>query len=755
MNMQANKPANKPIAVDAAKLKEALEMYGADDPTLIWGKDKAKEATQELQKCDCYPTVIKLLGGIKPSDLYRAMQSYYLWGAPLDAIAANFRAGFQDYRKAIDAAMPPVNSGLLLEELDKIKISGFGYDLSDDQSAGIGRMCGLPRYIVKRVFDLKRELGFEVNRAIEIARSKDYKQLTRENPFGYSAPKESDSAEETRSYIDRLKEDALSDCLVRYGLPDPEAKKTLSSTYVALVRAFRLYPDIRYDTVIEQFFLSENGEPFSLRKLCDRLNSDFFEQGWVKFATKKEVIREAMESVRQSKELSFDSRKTYFDSLSWSGTTEEALSFLTDELALKRMQVATAFESLLIANHFVGMTARVHVPGSSLQAILVLQGVGLCRKSSFWESIARNKFADLKPLVQKQILDPDEKRWLMLVKGKQMVLVDEMQQITKTEFNVDLLKNIISASSDGGVRMNGDSDETNPRSFGFVGCVNKQKFLPAGCAGEENFPLARRFMPVRTLATETNPIDTDWVEQNRDQVWAAANHLYKSGYNWLLSGAHWDTFREHIKLFIDTGETEEHITSWMVRGGEYGYKEGNRYTYSDLLKNIYGASAKRQDKEALTLWLKSPNAIEWGWITSKSKGITRYRGTRNAEGLRQELIEGESEVSREADSQTEAQSEIPVQPKDQAIAVEPHQPQLQPIPISENSRFWVGRFKEAGTNPIEIAKVLKSLQNRMKFDNPPDFENIREGLNGEWAVVRKLLDNRPKLAPDGYENILN
>ena len=185
MNMQANKPAVKPIAVDAAKLKEALEMYGAGDPTLSWGKGQDEEARQELQKCDCYGSVSNLLGGVTPFELHRAMQSYFLWGAPLDAIAANFRANFQDYKKAIAAAMLPVDSGLLMEELDKIKISGFGYDLSEDRSAEIGRSCGLPRYVVKRVFELKREFGFEVNRAIEIARSKDYKRLSNEDPFGY------------------------------------------------------------------------------------------------------------------------------------------------------------------------------------------------------------------------------------------------------------------------------------------------------------------------------------------------------------------------------------------------------------------------------------------------------------------------------------------------------------------------------------------------------------------------------------------
>ncbi len=209
----------------------------------------------------------------------------------------------------------------------------------------------------------------------------------------------------------------------------------------------------------------------------------------------------------------------YLRSLKWDGESR------LDELLIKYFG---AEESLYtresIRKTIVGAVARVFNPGCKFDLVLTLvsqqQGTG---KSSFFKALAGRWFSDTFMTVQ-------GKEALEQIQGAWVIEMAELSGIRKAE--VEAVKHFISKQEDMFRPAYARVAETFKRQCIFVATTNKSAFLkdPSG---------NRRFLPVDIhdiKLTNNNPLKKFLENQNEiDQVWAEAVHLYKQNETLYLS----------------------------------------------------------------------------------------------------------------------------------------------------------------------------------------------------------------------------
>jgi predicted P-loop ATPase/predicted RNA-binding Zn-ribbon protein involved in translation (DUF1610 family) len=260
---------------------------------------------------------------------------------------------------------------------------------------------------------------------------------------------------------------------------------------------------------------------------------------------------------------------------------------ILDNLAETLFGATEPIHQTIFRKTLISAVARVYEPGCKCESVTILlsprQGIN---KSRTWQTLfGREYFCDNVG----DISNKDEVAKLHRVWGCEW---SEFESITSKK-DVGKIKSFLSTSVDLIREPYGRKCEPIPRRAIIVGTTNRDDFLRDDTGN-------RRFNIIEVNKQE---IDIDWLKEHRDQIWAAAVHLYKQGENWWLTASEQKQSNEINEDFRDELPLEQEIadlvagkdkvtTRWII--GEIKSVETDRYADQDKVSRVISKVLTRQ-----------------------------------------------------------------------------------------------------------------------------------------------------------------
>lgn len=248
--------------------------------------------------------------------------------------------------------------------------------------------------------------------------------------------------------------------------------------------------------------------------------------------------RDAMEVL--SIKTSFHPVRDYLRSVKWDGKSRIDTLLVDYQGAEKSEYTATVTRKILVA-----AVARVFDPGVKFDHVLVLVGEQGLKKSTLISKLGQQWFTDSFSTIE-------GKESFEQLQGVWIVEIAELAGLAKAE--VEKIKHFISKRDDRYRVAFGRRTEKFPRQCVFFATTNKKDFLrdPTG---------DRRYWPTMVnITTPTKDVFSDLTQDEINQVWAEAMHLYKQGETLYLP--------EHmveIATAIQKEHTEEHPWTGVIQ----------------------------------------------------------------------------------------------------------------------------------------------------------------------------------------------
>jgi predicted P-loop ATPase len=221
----------------------------------------------------------------------------------------------------------------------------------------------------------------------------------------------------------------------------------------------------------------------------------------------------------RARECAFHPVREYLDALKWDGR-ERLKAWLPYYLGADALPYVEAVGRWF----FVALVARIFEPGCKQDYVLILEGPQGALKSQACRVIGGPWFSDSLPEL---IGGKDSQQHLA---GKWLIELGELSALSRAEAAV--LKAFITRQVERYRPAYGRKEVVQPRQCVFVGTTNEGSYLRDSTGN-------RRFWPVKT-----STIDVDALAHDRDQLFAEAAHLYKTGAKWWPDA---DFEAEHIK----------------------------------------------------------------------------------------------------------------------------------------------------------------------------------------------------------------
>lgn len=206
----------------------------------------------------------------------------------------------------------------------------------------------------------------------------------------------------------------------------------------------------------------------------------------------------------------FDRRhqpRDWFSSIKWD-KTERLSQFFQTYMQAKDSEYIQAVSR----NFFVSMVARVMKPGSKADHMVVIEGPQGSYKSSALDIIGGAWYVAQSQSAQKG------NEFNMCMNGSILVELPEMASFDGVRANT--IKDTLSRRMDRYRAPYDTKPRDWPRQSIFVGTTNDDEYLDDPTGG-------RRYWPVRI-----GSIDLKKLEDDREQLFAEAVHLYKTGHKW-------------------------------------------------------------------------------------------------------------------------------------------------------------------------------------------------------------------------------
>ena len=278
-----------------------------------------------------------------------------------------------------------------------------------------------------------------------------------------------------------------------------------------------------------------------------------------------------------AKKNSYHPVVNYFNAVAKKHSPEETAEVL-DTIAAKYLHADGELYSQYLRKWLIAVVARVFQPGCKMDTVLTLQGGQGTFKSTFFKKLCFDEewFDDS---FTGQISDKDEKLKF------HVSLIAEWAELDQIFLRRDAAacKNTLTSSTDKIRPPYGAKVKSYPRRSVVVSTINPSDFL--------NDPTGDRRWWVVPV---TQAIDNDGVENDRDLIWAAAVHAYRTGEKWHLSPEMEILRAESNKRFQNYDVWQELIGGWIANR----FDPSEPFTSLQILTECLNIPAERCDRAA-------------------------------------------------------------------------------------------------------------------------------------------------------------
>lgn len=268
----------------------------------------------------------------------------------------------------------------------------------------------------------------------------------------------------------------------------------------------------------------------------------------------REIVQQA--ALGAAHERRFHPVREWLETLQWDGVPR-----LNNWLTRYAGAEASAYVSGVGEMWMIATVARIFNPGCKVDSLLVLEGEQGARKSTACEILGGAWFSDQLPAI-----DARNKDISIHVRGKWIIEIAELSATTKAE--ADDLKAFITRRTERYRPPYGRAEVTEPRQCIFIGTTNKRQYLRDETG-------ARRFWPVKV-----SQIDSDALRADRDQLFAEAVALYRSGKKWWPEG-------EMSRMIAEQGDERFEVDPWEEAIANY-VNDKTAVTISSVMEGALG-----------------------------------------------------------------------------------------------------------------------------------------------------------------------
>ena len=264
-----------------------------------------------------------------------------------------------------------------------------------------------------------------------------------------------------------------------------------------ICRILRQSPNFRFDE-FKVFHEIKRGEKWKEVEVADVLelqtrisiNYDFFQK------VGKDMVYDAILHV--CKEHSYDSARDWLKSLTWD-KKNRLETWLSSAYGVEK----TSYYKAVGENWLKGLAKRINDPGCKFDYVLVLEGKQGLKKSTSLSVLGGNWHVET-------TMSTESKDFFMLFCGKAIIEFSEGETLSRTE--VKRMKSLITVQSDKYRMPYERVSKEFPRRCVFAMTTNETEYLRDDTGN-------RRWLPV-----PCEKCDIDWLEENREQLFAEAYH---------------------------------------------------------------------------------------------------------------------------------------------------------------------------------------------------------------------------------------
>jgi len=288
--------------------------------------------------------------------------------------------------------------------------------------------------------------------------------------------------------------------------------------------------------------------------------------------------------------------RQYLESVSWDGNSR--IAGLVHTLGMSDPQ---PIHSRYLECFFISAVARIMDPGCKVDTALVLQGPQGARKSSFFEYLTPNRdwFSDAMGGLE-------NKDASMAVGHSWIIEWSELESVRRS--NSGAVKSFLSRRVEHYRPPYGREIVDIPRSCVIVGTTNEDQFLQDTTGN-------RRYMVIPVGQS----IDTDAIEQMRDQLWAEAVVRHGYGEAWHLSREESSQQAAVNAELVAEDPWSPQISRWLPRGSSFS-TVGHTVSLAEVLRSCLEIPVERHSRASQMRVAQILSEMGWRRIRANQNG---------------------------------------------------------------------------------------------------------------------------------------